>query len=184
MTLATNRVQSLLQELSLNTLVAALKNNLAPGPNAESSSARQTYRAVIEEARRGETNLEKWFLRWQEAYQQGKISRIPDVEGELAAKEFAEVLLVKLAPTWGNKMLTEIVQAEAWNTPPHTLEMLGTAFSSLIYENSLRAKGSRKFPGIFSTWGARASSPPPSRPQSPGGLKKTLGDVDNKNEES
>ncbi|KAH8598601.1 hypothetical protein B0O99DRAFT_506280, partial [Bisporella sp. PMI_857] len=141
---------------TLQALVRALQQELAPSEMSTYTTAREEYRAVLKRAKQGGVSHATWYAEWNKAYQTAKAYKVSDVEGVMATKDFLEALSYKLAPDWARAELAKLIRASELGETPQSLQEYGRWFSALVHENNLRQVG--KNPGIFATLGGRSDN--------------------------
>ena len=95
---------------TVQDLVRALKELLAPNLLTVQTQVLAEYQALIRQAIGGSVNPAKWYLEWFKAYHRALTFNIPEVQGLLATRAFLDAVGVKLRPEWARAKLSEVLE--------------------------------------------------------------------------
>lgn len=150
--LVTNKVTT------LQSLVKALKEELAPTEASTKNQVRADYRQHLRAAKQGRAAPQDWFQKWSYLYRRAKAYELAEVDGELATQDFLDALSHKIAPEWARTMSQKLIQDTTLGLETFDLEKVSRIFSGLMHEHTLRA--GKDNPGVFATFGNRSDGAP------------------------
>lgn len=139
---------------TLQRVIRALKDHLAPSPSSARTTAAEEYRATLKTARAGGKDPLKWHAQWHRAFLRAQAYDLADVDGVLAAKDFINAVGERMAPDWASRAMQDLVRDDELGSPTLTLEQLGAWFVALGHEGANR---SSKGPAVFATLSNQAS---------------------------
>lgn len=151
---------------SLQGVIRALRDHLAPSESSAQTSAAEEYRATLAKARGGGIDPLKWHAQWHRAFLRAQAYDLGEVTGVLAAKDFLNAVGARMAPDWAARALGDLVRDDELGRSTLSLEELGTWFAAVGHESSNR---SSKGPAIFSTL---QEQPTPDQRVQPSGSSK------------
>ncbi|TIC91628.1 Retrovirus-related Pol polyprotein from transposon TNT 1-94 [Colletotrichum higginsianum] len=140
-------------EVTVQRTLRYLKANLAPNDLSTLSTVREEYRQVLERAKGG-VNPTRWYEDWQAAYLRARTYNVPEVQGELAAKDFLDAVRVKLNPTWGERAYETHIENLELGRPTLSVSELGRIFSVMTHDNVAKKSSFRA--GAYSTLAGRS----------------------------
>lgn len=139
---------------SIQALVRALENHLAPTVLSTVTTVRDDYLASLQRAT-ATMNPEAWYQEWYRAYQRARAYEIPEIQGVLASRTFLEAVGKRLAPSWAEQSLIELITAEETGKPTRSVVEYGAIFAALV--NQRMSREGRY--GIYATLGGRPEPP-------------------------
>ncbi|RYO92585.1 hypothetical protein DL766_008611 [Monosporascus sp. MC13-8B] len=97
---------------TIQDLLRELRDQFAPSELSTITTVREEYRKVLRLAEVGHMKPDQWHRAWFSAYTQAKAFDPQEVSGTLAAKDFLSALMKRLAPSWAQRELTELVRED------------------------------------------------------------------------
>ena len=79
-------------DTTLQALVRALKEELAPTTLSTKNQVRSEYRAHLGAAKQNRVAPQDWYQKWSYLYMRAKSYELSEVDGELAVQDFLDAL--------------------------------------------------------------------------------------------
>lgn len=151
---------------TLQSLVRALRQELAPTTLSTKNQVRAEYRAHLGAARQGRAAPQDWYQKWSYLYMRAKSYELAEVDGELAVQDFLDALGHRIAPEWARTMHQRIIQDTILGLETLNLDQVSRVFGGLMHEHTIRS--GKDNPGVFATFGNRsdAQGAPAGKPNS------------------
>ena len=141
---------------TLQSLVRALRQELAPTLLSTKNQVRSEYRAHLGAAKQGRVAPQDWYQKWSYLYMRAKSYELAEVDGELAVQDFLDALSHRIAPEWARTMHQRIIQDSILGLQTLTLDQVSRVFSGLMHEHTVRS--GKDNPGVFATFGNQSDA--------------------------
>ncbi|KAF3027921.1 hypothetical protein E8E11_000005, partial [Didymella keratinophila] len=142
---------------TLQELVRALKEELAPTDVSTQTQVRAEYRQHLGAAKQGRAAPQDWYQKWSYLYMRAKSYELAEVDGPLAVQDFLDALSHRIAPEWARTMNQRIIQDSILGLDSLNLDQVSRVFGGLMHEHTTRA--GKDNPGVFATFGNRSDMP-------------------------
>ena len=139
---------------TLQALVRALKEELAPTDVSTQNQVRAEYRQHLGAAKQGRTAPQDWYQKWSYLYMRAKSYELAEVDGALAVQDFLDALSHRIAPEWARTMNQRIIQDSILGLETLNLDQVSRVFGGLMHEHTIRS--GKDNPGVFATFGNRS----------------------------
>jgi hypothetical protein len=141
---------------TLQALVRALKEELAPTDVSTQNQVRAEYRQHLGAAKQGRAAPQDWYQRWSYLYMRAKSYELAEVDGALAVQDFLDALGHRIAPEWARTMNQRIIQDSILGLETLNLDQVSRVFGGLMHEHTIRS--GKDNPGVFATFGNRSDA--------------------------
>jgi hypothetical protein len=156
---------------TLQQLVRALKEELAPTDVSTQTQVRAEYRQHLGAAKQGRVAPQDWYQKWSYLYMRAKSYELAEVDGPLAVQDFLDALSHKIAPEWARTMNQRIIQDNILGLDSLNLDQVSRVFGGLMHEHTIRS--GKDTPGVFATFGNRSDEYNGASGSNLGGSKST-----------
>ncbi|KAJ4401523.1 hypothetical protein N0V91_007827, partial [Didymella pomorum] len=126
--LVTNKIPT------LQSLVKALKEELAPTEASTKNQVRADYRQHLRAAKQGRAAPQDWFQKWSYLYRRAKAYELAEVDGELATQDFLDALSHRIAPEWARTMSQKLIQDTTLGLETFDLEKMSDSHRQEILQ--------------------------------------------------
>jgi len=141
------------QEATIQKIVQALRDHLAPTETSTITTVRKEYKLVLNKAYSGRINQQAWYWEWQTALVKAQLYNIPEIQGQIAIVDFLQAIREKYSPDWATRKLENLLENEESGVISANIETMGRLFHAVSQESTLRSGGGK--PSINAVFGNR-----------------------------
>ena len=145
-------------DTGVRAVLVELLNHMAPGEGTTMATARQVYRDVLSEARKGSTDRQKWYNKWRNALTSAQAYDLPETQqGFLSTLDFIDAVGEKMLPEWSREWKSRVITQQELGQPIEDLDTLGRIFQAQLQFATIDNRKGRSRELVAATIGDRGA---------------------------